>query len=158
MGSLFLQQPVCLSPRFPQALSYTAYYLVYFAYYNSGYLLFALGGWIYFLRRKWNAQAWCILCIVAAFVLVTIMGGRIFIYYWLPMAPLAVVGHRMPGCAAGTPAAGTCAKAGLGGSFPYIMRLAFVASLEPEYRSKTRRCAFLSGGGVHGAHARNHTA
>ena len=77
---------------FRRQLSYTAYYLVYFAYYNSGYLLFALGGWIYFLRRKWNAQACCILCIVAAFVVVTIMGGRIFIYYWLPMAPLAVVG------------------------------------------------------------------
>ena len=62
------------------------------ALHNFGFVLFALGGWIYMLRQKRTAEAWHLLCIVAAVFLSFLMGGRIYAYSLLPLSVLSVVG------------------------------------------------------------------
>ena len=53
---------------------------------------FALGGWIYALRRRWRAEALHLPCIVIVTLLVIVAGGRVYVYSVLPLAVLSVTG------------------------------------------------------------------
>ena len=94
-----------------------AYYAATRLYYHGkrcyGPLLFALGGWIYAVCRRWKLEAWHLPCIVAAVTAVIAAAGRIFVYSLLPFMVLSVMGlvgldgvlHRLQ------PARGTAALA-----------------------------------------------
>ena len=66
--------------------------LIYRASQSFGFLLFALGGWIYALRRRWRAEALHLPCIVIVTLLVIVAGGRVYVYSVLPLAVLSVTG------------------------------------------------------------------
>ena len=68
--------------------------LIYRASQSFGFLLFALGGWIYALRRRWRAEALHLPCIVIVTLLVIVAGGRVYVYSVLPLAVLSVTGCR----------------------------------------------------------------
>ena len=57
-----------------------------------GPLLFALGGWVYALCRRWKLEAWHLPCIVATVVVVLLAAGRIYVYSLLPFMVLSVMG------------------------------------------------------------------
>lgn len=73
-----------------------AYYAAARFYYHGkhcyGPLLFALGGWIYAVCRRWKLEAWHLPCIVAAVAAVIAAAGRIFVYSLLPFMALSVMG------------------------------------------------------------------
>ena len=73
-----------------------AYYAATRLYYHGkrcyGPLLFALGGWIYAVCRRWKLEAWHLPCIVAAVTAVIAAAGRIFVYSLLPFMVLSVMG------------------------------------------------------------------